>query len=377
MIKTSPKLKIAYFDIQRFSNVSHKITITELLQYFSMYAEMIPLKYSPRKTNLKIWFDDVVKKEIRFIFFNDVFILFDFFSYRYASNLDIGFILFPFIIEPWKHRWISIAGLICNKDLLLAFSHYTADRMAELAPGLQSINFPIPIDSEMIRQIIPWSGGNQHVFQIVFCSRLENYRHLHRIIPAIQQAFKNKKWQLHIISNLPEKLEYYLSIIRLISMRGVSTNVRWWGDLIDQPQLKFAIFKQSDILVHLSSFEGETFGRVVIEAMASGLPVITTDWQALNELIRDGDNGYLVSVRNDEVDMAELVSSLVWFMDHQEPAREMGEKNILVSRCYDYRNVFPPLLEKLEQLECQALCFLNPLTSVLFNHVQSSGDSDA
>lgn len=38
----------------------------------------------------------------------------------------------------------------------------------------------------------------------------------------------------------------------------------------------------------------ETFGQVVQEAMASGLPTIVTDQGAVNELVREGETGYVV-----------------------------------------------------------------------------------
>ena len=38
----------------------------------------------------------------------------------------------------------------------------------------------------------------------------------------------------------------------------------------------------------------ETFGNTVVEAMASGLPVIVSDWDGLRQHVRDGENGRLV-----------------------------------------------------------------------------------
>ena len=40
----------------------------------------------------------------------------------------------------------------------------------------------------------------------------------------------------------------------------------------------------------------ETFANVIIEAMASGLPVVSADAGGPSELVRDGKNGYLVKL---------------------------------------------------------------------------------
>ncbi len=58
----------------------------------------------------------------------------------------------------------------------------------------------------------------------------------------------------------------------------------------------FQVYKNFDALVHPSLFEG--FGLVIPEAMAAGLPVITTPNSIGPELMTEGQNGYIVPIRN-------------------------------------------------------------------------------
>lgn len=71
---------------------------------------------------------------------------------------------------------------------------------------------------------------------------------------------------------------------------GVTPHVRFLGHRSDVPD----ILRQLHLLVVPSQFE--PFGRVVIEAMACGRPVIGSRDGGIPEIIRDGETGYLVPV---------------------------------------------------------------------------------
>ena len=57
---------------------------------------------------------------------------------------------------------------------------------------------------------------------------------------------------------------------------------------------RFAVWKAADIFCSLSDNIQETFGLVVVEAMATGLPVIASDWDGYRDLVVPGQTGFLV-----------------------------------------------------------------------------------
>jgi glycosyltransferase involved in cell wall biosynthesis len=85
---------------------------------------------------------------------------------------------------------------------------------------------------------------------------------------------------------------------------GIESSVEW-RDWTDDPG---ALLRQADIYALSSDYEG--WGRVLIEAMAYAVPIVTTDVGCAGEVVKDGVHGYVVPVR-DETAFANALSRLV------------------------------------------------------------------
>ncbi|MDD5566076.1 MAG: glycosyltransferase family 4 protein [Candidatus Omnitrophica bacterium] len=101
---------------------------------------------------------------------------------------------------------------------------------------------------------------------------------------------------------------------RAVHRQGLEGKVILTGWRRDIPELLAAM----DIFVLTSLWEGFPFA--VLEAMASGRPVVATDTGALREVVDAGSNGYVVPPRAMEA-MAERVSFL---LRHKDKMRQMG-----------------------------------------------------
>ena len=85
------------------------------------------------------------------------------------------------------------------------------------------------------------------------------------------------------------------AIMKYAEEIGVANRVRYLGWRSDIQN----IYAMSDICTASSIREG--FGVNIVETMASGLPVIATDNRGHRTIIRDGENGFLVSLDNEEL----------------------------------------------------------------------------
>lgn len=90
--------------------------------------------------------------------------------------------------------------------------------------------------------------------------------------------------------------------------------VEWWGQRDDMP----AVFHAAHIACLPSYREG--LPKSLLEAAACGLPIVTTDAPGCREIVRDGDNGFLVPVH----DAQALAIALRGLIDNPVLRAEMG-----------------------------------------------------
>ena len=103
-----------------------------------------------------------------------------------------------------------------------------------------------------------------------------------------------------------------------------------WGPLIDRGRIQLLgslsteelkVAYREAICLLLPS-RRESFGMVVLEAMALGTPAIVSDRVGAKDLIEEGRSGIVVPYGDDEG----LAKAMKWILDDPERAREMGRE---------------------------------------------------
>ena len=98
-----------------------------------------------------------------------------------------------------------------------------------------------------------------------------------------------------------------------------SGEIEWWG--LQDPKSMPRVLAQSHIVCLPSYREG--IPRILIEAAASGRPIVTTDAPGCRELVRPGVNGIIVPSK----DTASLTDALRFLIEHPEVRTAMGANN--------------------------------------------------
>ena len=222
----------------------------------------------------------------------------------------------------WE-RWFNWFFLIISKflvkraDGIRVVSSIIKDKLIEDGIDKKKIRvIPTPVDLEKfenfdekkVNKFRKKHGLDRKV--IINVGRQDpskDYKTLYKAISLVYEDYKKLAfWQAGNKDYLPEKIKGDQNLIL--------TSV---GKIKQEELVNY--YHASDIYV--SSSCHESFGKVLIEAMATGLPVIATETTGSKEIIRDGVNGYLVPIEDSEA----LAKKILFLLTNPDKAEEIGQ----------------------------------------------------
>jgi glycosyltransferase involved in cell wall biosynthesis len=154
------------------------------------------------------------------------------------------------------------------------------------------------------------------------------------LIEAVARARHRERMHVRIVGGGPEQE----SLLAQAASRGVSSCFTFVGTVpaTDMPKR----ISEADVFVLSSRSEGRP--NVVVEALAGGLPVISTDLEGVQGMVRNGDTGWLVAVDDADALAAALdqaVTDRVELLRCGERARAFARIQIGTwadtARCYE------------------------------------------
>lgn len=217
-----------------------------------------------------------------------------------------------------RHDNISVRSRILRKLLYWKSDGFIFQTEEEKCFYSKKIQKRAIVIHNPVKEGLPYRDKNvsREVIAIGRMLPQKNYEMLLRVFRIVYDKFP--EYRLRIFGQGPEdnklkKLAAELNILQVVEFEGFCTNLH-------------EKIVGSDIFVLTSDFEG--MPNVLLETMAMGFPVISTDCGGggPRELIIDGENGLLTPVGNPVI----FAEKLCWMIDNPNEKEKMAQKAYMV-----------------------------------------------
>ncbi len=183
---------------------------------------------------------------------------------------------------------------------LVTTSRFTLKSMVRAGLPANKITLVYPnVSVPSLNQLQQWHKQGQswlrdhqldHKLVVAWVGRLANENELEVLLHAVAKLKRDQtlgKIQVVIIGDGPERQQYQ----RLANQLGIQDHLTWAGFVSETE--KFSLLAASQVFVFTRAWELDGFGMTTIEAMAAGLPVITSRFGPQLEVVDGVTTGLL------------------------------------------------------------------------------------
>ena len=199
--------------------------------------------------------------------------------------------------------------------------------------GVDTVKFQPAVDKRKVKAEL---GFNPDDIAIVSVGRLYARKGLFTLIesmPAVVHKFPNAKF---IISGKGQSNEMNKLINHAQSL-GVKDNIIFTGYFPDKKLPK--LYQAANVFAFSTFYEHHPFA--VLEALATGLPVVTTNVGGIPETITDGKDGFMCQPFNPN----QFSDRILYLLEHPTAAQEMGfQARKTIEERFDWRIIVKKVL---------------------------------
>ena len=138
--------------------------------------------------------------------------------------------------------------------------------------------------------------SDEAVFQALFVGVLNEGKGLREIVETATVLLGRGYNIVYKIVGAWVSNEFMLEVTDLIANRKLTNNFIFTGPLTGDE--KWQAYADADVFFFPSHYEAETFGMVLVEAMAFGIPSVTTNWRGIPQVVSGGNCSVLCDVKS-------------------------------------------------------------------------------
>lgn len=237
-------------------------------------------------------------------------------------------------IEKFMARYTDCLITINKEDYNLAKRKFTKAKRIEYVHGVgvDETKFQFEMTQNEKRELREYLGLKENDFVIIYVAELSKRKNQGMLIKAAKKLIDEGEKNIRIL--LPGKDSMNGFYQKMCKKLEIEENVKFLGYRKDIHQL----LKISNLYVSTTKQEGLPVN--IMEAMFSGLPIISTDCRGQRDLIEDEQNGYLVN------DFNEICKKIREIMYDKDLINVFEKKNIDNIKIYTIKKV----MEEMEKI---------------------------
>lgn len=231
----------------------------------------------------------------------------------HSGSISKGFSIWTIFTFLYERFFLSYflsrsKNIICSSDYIrYGFLKRYLSKSITVTPGVD------------VNQFHPNPSLKTDCTSMLFVAGLgktETYKGLSTLIEAVRGIVEvDNDLVLNVVGDgdMREEYENYVQSI------GLENNIKFWGKLDGDKLVEK--YQKSHIFVSAST--KESFSMVILEAMASSLPIIAFDVGSTSQMIEDGRNGFLLSCSSAQ----QLKTKILELINSKELSDEFGVKS--------------------------------------------------
>ena len=170
---------------------------------------------------------------------------------------------------------------------------------------------PLGVDEKFL---VPFEPTPTAIPSVLFVGTLEPRKNLPRLLRAFEIVLASGlEAHLHLVGRRGWMCD---EVFRLLLRPTLADKVTWLGSVSDDALIE--LMRSASVLAYPSLWEG--FGLPVLEGMAMGLPVLTSDCGALAEVAGDG------ALRVEPTSVEAIADGLQFLLENRVAAVKLGER---------------------------------------------------
>lgn len=244
--------------------------------------------------------------------------------------------LVSFLIEAMIYRSEKLKLVIANskmvKNAIMKHHGFPESRIKVVYNGVDLYKFDIKNRNIIGRDVRKKNGIGDNEITLLFMANNFRLKGLHCLIKSIAA--------LRILVDLPFKviivgrgrINKYKKMAKDI---GVTNEFIFLGQ-VEKPE---QIFAAADIFVHPTFYD--PCANVCLEALASGLPVITTAFNGVAELITDAVEGFVIK----DPRLTEILAEKLAHFFPESIRKEAGRKARILAERYSWKRNYLEIIE--------------------------------